>query len=208
MRIVFVFTLLLTVVVPASAQNKRVGTFRFVAKHGSRTATLVVKTKVFDRSSHKVAIVKEGDSHVTKIDGRTALGTDASIPYLEIEHMKLYFGGKEIPVSRKMYADCFDPHVESDGLLLKFGEDPESLFVFMQGSDGAGVYDVIWVLRKDGRHTRLANAAGDCGFLNFECPLTKSQIPNLPKHNKGLPRTGISVPLVDSLRVMQLSSGR
>src|SRR5258705_802088 len=109
MRIVFVFTLLLTAVVHASAQNKKLGTFRFVAKHGSRTATLILKTKVFDPSSHKVAIVKEGDSQVTKIDGRTALGTDASIPNVEIDYMKIYFGGKEIPVPRKLYSDCFDP---------------------------------------------------------------------------------------------------
>jgi hypothetical protein len=35
--------------------------------------------------------------------------------------------------------------------------------------DGAGVYEVIWVLRKDGRHTRFTESGGDCRFLNFEC---------------------------------------
>jgi len=35
--------------------------------------------------------------------------------------------------------------------------------------DFAGVYDVIWVLRKDGRHTRFTDSEGDCSFLNFDC---------------------------------------
>jgi hypothetical protein len=54
---------------------------------------------------------------------------------------------------------------------VKFGEDARSVFVFMHGSDGAGVYDVIWVLRRDGRHSRFANAGGDCGLFNFYCGL-------------------------------------
>ncbi len=172
MRILFL-TLLLTLSLPASAQNNEPGTFRFVAKHGSHTATLVVKTKVFDRSTHKVAIVRQGDSHVTNVDGRRALGTDASIPNFEIDSMKFYFDGKEIPVSRRLYSDCFDPHVKG-GLSLKFGDDLQSLFVFMQGSDGAGFYDVIWVLRKDRRHARLANSGGDCSFLNMDCDPSKN----------------------------------
>jgi len=37
----------------------------------------------------------------------------------------------------------------------------------MSGGDAAGHYEVIWVLRRDGRHTRFSGACGDCGFLDF-----------------------------------------
>lgn len=54
-------------------------------------------------------------------------------------------------------------------LAIKLGDDMKSVFVFLAAGDGAGVYDVIWVLRKDGHHARFTNSGGDCGFLNFDC---------------------------------------
>jgi len=173
MRKNLVLAVLLTLTFNASAQTKWIGTFRFVTKKGSDKATLVLKTKAFDRSKHKVRMEKDGDGLVTMIDGRTAYGTDASIPGVEIESLKLHFNGREIPIPRKLYSDCFNPSTEGSSLAVKFSDDSQSVFVFMHGGDGAGVYDVIWVLRMDGRHSRFTNVGGDCGLFNFDCGLTR-----------------------------------
>ena len=54
-------------------------------------------------------------------------------------------------------------------LAIKFGDNMKSVFVFLHAGDGAAVYDVIWVLRSDGKHTKFTNSGGDCSFLNFNC---------------------------------------
>jgi hypothetical protein len=54
-------------------------------------------------------------------------------------------------------------------LAIRFSDDLKGVFVFLAGGDGAGVYDAIWSLRKDGRHARFTNSGGDCGFLDFKC---------------------------------------
>jgi hypothetical protein len=87
--------------------------------------------------------------------------------------LRLFFNGREVAVPRRLYSDCFDPSYGEGSLAVKFGDDPRTVFVFMHGSDGAGVYDVVWVLRRDGRHSRFANAGGDCGLFNFYCGLSR-----------------------------------
>jgi hypothetical protein len=54
-------------------------------------------------------------------------------------------------------------------LAIKFSDDMKAAFIFLQAGDGAGAYDVVWVVKKDGRHTRFSNSGGDCSFLNFDC---------------------------------------
>ena len=88
------------------------------------------------------------------VDGRPAIGTDGNIPGVEIESMRFYLDGREIKIPRRLYADCFDPKFGSDYVTLEFGRDFRGVVVRMSGSDGAGGYQAIWRLRKDGRHGR------------------------------------------------------
>ena len=164
--------LLLSLLPGSPARASGVGSFRFEARSGRHTATLILKTKAFDPSRHRVGSKKVGELLVTTVDGRAALGTDGSVPNVEIESFRFILDGREVRVPRGLYSDCFDPGTDGR-LVLKFGQDAESVFVFMHGSDGAGVYDVVWVLRKDGRHSRWANAGGDCSLFNFYCGLDK-----------------------------------
>jgi hypothetical protein len=71
MRKTLVLATLLTLTCDASAQMKGVGTFRFPTQSGAQKATVILKTKAFDGSKRKVRVVKEGESYVTKVDGRT-----------------------------------------------------------------------------------------------------------------------------------------
>jgi hypothetical protein len=162
---------LLTFALSPSARAHDIGSFRFEARQGAHRATLILKTKAFDPSRHRVKLKKVGELLLMTVDGRVALGAEDGTPSVEIESFRFVLDGREVRVPRRLYSDCFDPSTEAGGLALKFGQDAGSVFVFMQGSDGAGVYDVVWVLRADGRHSRWANEGGDCSLFNFYCGL-------------------------------------
>ena len=151
-------------------------TFQFVAKKGGHTAKITFTTKLFNRSAHR--IVWTGTC--LRIDGRVPLGTDCNVPSVEIESLRFYFDGKEIGVPKRLYADCYQPPFfngpgrvmnergAEDYFAARISDDLQSVFVFMWGGDAAGSYQIIWVLRKDGRHTRFSGACSDCGFIDFQ----------------------------------------
>jgi hypothetical protein len=171
MRKTFALAALLTLTLSSSTPARGIGSFRFDARKGAHSATLILKTKAFDPSRHRTRLKMFGELGLTTVDGRVALGAESGTPGVEIESFRLIFDGKELRVPRRLYSDCFNPSTDPSSLVLKFGQDTRSVFVFMTGSDGAGVYDVVWVLRKDGRHSRWANAGGDCSLFNFYCGL-------------------------------------
>ena len=71
---------------------------------------------------------------------------------------------------RKLYEDCYGPNLKESYLAIKLSEDGRSLPMFMAGGDAAGGYQALWVLMKDGRHSRFVNNCSDCdysGSINF-----------------------------------------
>ena len=153
---------------------KQEGTAEFTEKKGIHDVRLLFTSRRFKPSRHR--IVRRNGCVV--IDGQSPIGTDCGLPKVEIASMRLFLDGKRIPIPRRLYSDCYSPPFFKDYqargimnkyLAIKFGDDMKSVFVFLAAGDGAGVYDVIWVLRKDGNHTRFTNSGGDCGFLNFDC---------------------------------------
>lgn len=69
-------------------------------------------------------------------------------------------------------------------LEIRFSDDMKALFVFLHAGDGAGVYDVVWVLRKNGSHTRFTDSGGDC-FSKLRFP-RKLIVPDLLLLNRPL----------------------
>jgi hypothetical protein len=177
----FISTLFGLLVV-ATGRSQNVGTFRFTDSHRNQTATLIVKTKHFSRSNHRITFatpkyLKKHDIHVspnrdvslvTAIDGqRDWLGTDGEIPRVEIASMVVSFQGKKMVVPRKLYSDCFEPTFLKNNFIAKLNDAGDTLFVFMAGSDGAGSYQVMWVLRNDGHHSRFAHNCSDCDYRDI-----------------------------------------
>ena len=151
MRAMSAMLLVLLISAAVSAQSERIETFQFEKKEGSHTARVVFRTRLFARAKHRSTRVVRGQ---TVVDWRTAIGTDGNIPGVEIESMRFYLDGREIKIPRRLYADCFDPHFGNDYVTIEFGRGFRSVVITMSGSDGAGGYQAIWRLRKDGRHGR------------------------------------------------------
>lgn len=167
-RLLLAFLLLIPAA--AYAQSEKVGTFQFAEKKGRHAARLVFRTGAFARSRHKITYGKRSDLAVLEVDGRAALGVDGDAPRVEIRSMDFYFDGKRVAVPRRLYSDLYEPNFGKGHFAAKLGDDGNSLLEFMAGSDAAGAYKVIWVLRKDGRHSRFSTPCSDCdytGFLSF-----------------------------------------
>jgi hypothetical protein len=170
MKTISVLTLFLLSVVSASAQHApagKIGTFRFSEEKSGYRARLVFRTGAFDRTKHRITHGKRADSTVLEVDGRMALGVDDDAPRTEIRAVEFYFRGKKVAVPKRLYADCFEPSFGKSYFAIKAGDDGESLLVFMAGGDAAGGYQVIWVLRKDGRHSRFSTPCSDCDYTGF-----------------------------------------
>ena len=166
----------------ALAQSRTLGTFHFEDRNGNHTAKLTITTKAFEPSAHIVTTADQqylkrneislakGVSWITKVDGMKPLGTDGSMPRVEIASMTVSFGGTKITIPAKLYADCFNPNFQKDTSAVRLTDAGDSLLVFMAGSDAAGSYQIMWIFRKDGRHSRFVNNCSDCdysGVLDF-----------------------------------------
>ena len=150
------------------------GTAEFTERKGNHFARLILTSGKFTPSRHRIVRL----NGCVVIDGRAPIGTDWGLPKVEIATMRLFLDGRKIHIPRRLYSDCYSPpffkeyqrrDIMKNYLALKFSDDGNSLFVFLAGGDGAGVYDAIWLFRKDGHHARFTNSGGDCHFLNFAC---------------------------------------
>lgn len=134
--------------------------FQFVSKKGGHEARVVFTTRPFDRSAHRITKQKG----CPRIDGRAALGTDCSIPRFEIASIGFSFDGKRVPLLKSLYQDCYEPPFKNGSgqadiagyFAVRIGDDLKSVFIFMDGGDAAGSYQVLWALKPNGKHSRFS----------------------------------------------------
>lgn len=134
----------------------KLGTFQFEKTEGGHTAKIIFQTKEFDPSKHRV---EYGNFH-NRVDGRIAYGAE-SVPTVEISSIRFLFDGKEIEVPQILYRDCYNPNFESPYVKVRFSQNYDGVIVSMSGADGAGGYEVIWRLNKNGKHSWSAADADD-----------------------------------------------
>ena len=136
-------------------QSRRIGAYQFRAAKNNHSATVVITNARFDPSKHKVGY----DQNIGNlVDGRLSYGAEA-VPRTQIKSIIFYFDGQRMEIPRSLFADCYNPNLESEYVKLHFGRDLQTVFVTMLGADGAGAYIVVWHLRRNGRHARSFNPA-------------------------------------------------
>jgi hypothetical protein len=152
----------------------RTGTIVLDTSHEGHTAKVRFTVSAFVPSLHKVEACS--DSGPIIIDGRKPLGVGiCDLPEDVIGSMILSFDNVEIDIPKELYSDCYEPQFPgtnrptSEYLVIRIGDDLKSVFVFMNGGDAAGHYQIIWVLRTDGKHSRFSTGScADCNFINFD----------------------------------------
>jgi hypothetical protein len=171
--IYYIYFILLIVSVDAYTQD-RTGTVEFSTSRDGHTATIIFSVGKFNPSTHIIVGMDPCEDYSeVKIDGRYPLGTDCTFPEYEIQSMRLNYDGVIIEIPKELYSDCYNPPFPplddyiSNYFKMIIGNELNSVFVFMSGGDAAGHYQVIWVLRPDGKHSRLTQACSDCSFIDM-----------------------------------------
>ncbi len=143
-------------------------------RSGKHNATVRLEIGPFDATRHKIRLFRPPGSvghGCTEVDGNpNPLGTDCDAPKTEIRRVTAVLDGVALTIPASLYRDCFNP-TPGSMLAIRLSDDGKSAFVFFGGSDAAASYQVIWVLRADGRHSRLSCPPAECsdvGLINFD----------------------------------------
>ena len=180
MKKIFLLGILTTVY---AFPQSNIGTAEFETSRYGHSVKLVFTIGDFDPSAHKIVGLNPcKNSTAVRIDNKYPLGTDCTLPTREIKKMSIIFDGINIEVLRYLFSDCYQPPPFnlkngniSKYLAMRIGDDLQSLFVFMEGGDAAGCYEVLWIIRTDNKHSRLSGFCSDQQLFNLDSGFFKLQ---------------------------------
>ena len=151
MKNLIVVAILLLSCTNTFAQSKRIGPYQFQKSKGNHTVRIIIRNEPFASSRHKIGYDERTGKNL--VDDRVAYGAEA-VPRTQIKSIEFYFDGRRIKVPSWLYANCYNPNLENEYVRIRFSGDLHSVLVTMWGADGAGAYGVVWILRKNGKHSR------------------------------------------------------
>ena len=110
--------------------------------------TFEYELSAFD-STNRI-IDKQDGKWITAIDGRPVWGTDGNFPKTQVDNIKVIIDGQEIEIHEVFYSDIY----ECDNRISIYKQG-DTYFAHQWNSDGAGAYEIVWVLDKNGLKQRL-----------------------------------------------------
>jgi hypothetical protein len=144
---------------------------KWPASGSEQSIRLDVKFKRFDPDQHAIALIP-GCTDAYLIDGKTIRGEDGAVPkksLCEIERLEVTWNGRSVLLPSVAHADCFHAfsgHKEDAKAWTVKNGNPESQQVYERifftspdgrflrieccGGEGAGSYEVNWLLDRDG----------------------------------------------------------
>lgn len=87
------------------------------------------------------------------INGKRIWGTDGSYPYNQVDSVTCSIESKTIKISPSLYVDLYN--LRNEFKILKI---QDSFIVYGWNSDGAGYYELGWVINKDGVQQRIVGS--------------------------------------------------
>ncbi|MDX2250036.1 MAG: hypothetical protein SF052_24850 [Bacteroidia bacterium] len=123
------------------------------AEFSNGKVSVKITLSSFDSRNH---LITRNDNWISEIDGTIPFGTDGEIPGAEVSSVSIITGNQQISIPKEMLKDLFLPNIKSWKASV-FTGPKEELYIVMHNSDGAGYYDLVWVV-KDGKV--LARFAG------------------------------------------------
>jgi len=104
--------------------------------------TVTIEAAPFEKGNHNFDSEDERD--VSKIDGQKIWGTDGGIPDIEIRRISVQGALGQIDLPAQAFFNTFELNFGYANIYLT---DRGQLIISMENSDGAGAYQVIWVVR-------------------------------------------------------------
>jgi len=123
-----------------------------------------IYSREFDSTKHKIIYDKRSKNYL--IDGKSFWGGDGTLPHNEISKFMVVLNGIKVKMPLVAYDDLYEPNLkcyqdfdEGGNSMIRCytrvykSEDQKYLFIFMQNSDAAGSYEVVFVF-EDGKYLR------------------------------------------------------
>jgi hypothetical protein len=103
------------------------------------TISLTIETTPFDKKKHKI------EANAIRIDDKGPWGVDGYMPTIGVSNITFTINQKAVEIPTIAFDDLYQPTIEN----LKIYFDKKGrIYLYMPGnSDGAGYYDVVWVVK-------------------------------------------------------------
>ncbi len=114
---------------------------------------VVIKTTRFDKSKHKLQYI---DKYLVKIDNKPFWGTDGEIPAEAIKSVEITNGATRFMIPKSAINDLFNPNLcrrtknnnkPDCSTSVYISNDRKRLYITMLNSDGAGGYEITWIIQ-------------------------------------------------------------
>lgn len=107
---------------------------------------IIITEKNFDKTKHTFNYFNNDPNIVIQIDGKDIFGTDGNIPKREYNFIEIQIGAIHISLPKNALENLYEPTLENT--IANYDEKSETLYIQSSNSDGAGGYEIIWVIEK------------------------------------------------------------
>lgn len=112
----------------------------------------ITETK-FLKEKHKLQFFKGNSSQLDKIDNLPLFGTDGEIPKREYKSIQIEINKVKVEIPPSALQNLYEPTLWNSK--ANYDEVNDILYIQSSNSDGAGAYEVIWVIEKKKYKTRI-----------------------------------------------------
>ena len=112
----------------------------------------ITETK-FLKEKHKLQFFKGNSNQLDKIDNLPLFGTDGEIPKREYKSIEIEINKVKVEIPPSALENLYEPTLWNSK--ANYDEVNDILYIQSSNSDGAGGYEIIWVIEKKKYKTRI-----------------------------------------------------
>lgn len=133
--------------------NKRKNNIESIESRDIGKYKVIIKYKLFDSSKYKLKFYDKEQKTLIKVNNKKYYGTDGSIPNTEISSISFFKLDQEYKFPLAQYNLLFNPHLGNKfySSIFFIKENPLSIEIGLSGGDGAGSYEVSWIIFKNNK---------------------------------------------------------
>ena len=107
----------------------------------------------FLKDKHKLFFFKGNSSQLDKIDDSDFLGTDGDIPKREYKSLDVEINNVKVQIPNEALKNLYNPTLYNSK--ANYDQINDILYIQSSNSDGAGGYEIIWVIEKKKYKARI-----------------------------------------------------
>ena len=107
----------------------------------------------FIKEKHKLKFYKNEKTQLDKIDNLQIFGTDGNIPKREYKSIQIEINNVKIELPNIALKNLYEPSLYNSK--ASYDEKKDILYILSSNSDGAGSYEIIWIIEKKKYKNRI-----------------------------------------------------